>query len=397
MPTPNYFYRAYSLGRTHTGMLAYLCDLYNVDEQKPLRDVLEHLGFAEIGKLPEKIGVQFEFKQADLGLFDGDHCFLLIEMKVDDREGWKKANSKDVFDNKKGWYKDLGDIEEGKYYRQTKLYQHRAHQHNLWAKFAEKEGKKLRKKYAGSFKPGTAPEVLLVSLGVGEALAAVRHIGLETWYEAFAKTPQNNLLFEKYVSALKLELEIRGFACDLTTGWNGNEDHTQQRLNHHGAMYRLTSLLKHLKKPKNWSDDFGWHPTVLTAGSQGDVILQFNYPPEKQAWREKYPLYIELMGSGNLRFKLASTLIPTKPQKQASHNLLIELMGLAKSNFGRGGLTRPSRKSNPQTTKHLTLAEVPVGLIVGVRFAEGTKSVEEVVQKIQAGLELYAELMDRLI
>ena len=63
---PNYFSLAYSLGRTHTSMLAYVCECHNAGQTAPLRALLEALGLSKL-TLPAHINHKFEWRGADLG------------------------------------------------------------------------------------------------------------------------------------------------------------------------------------------------------------------------------------------------------------------------------------------------------------------------------------------
>lgn len=125
----NYFRLAYALGRTHTSMLAYGCQLHNENKSAPLRTFLRALHLPD-PELPPHVHTHFEWRGADLALFTAPEegpspCFLLIEMKVDDREGWKKLGKHDVIDTTTGPYVGLKAYAKTDRERQSALYQQR--------------------------------------------------------------------------------------------------------------------------------------------------------------------------------------------------------------------------------------------------------------------------------
>jgi hypothetical protein len=74
----------YGLGKLHTGMLCYLCDLYTEGVSKPLEAVLSSFGL----RPPKKISYAREWDSIDLAIFDElqQSPWILIETKVDDHE-----------------------------------------------------------------------------------------------------------------------------------------------------------------------------------------------------------------------------------------------------------------------------------------------------------------------
>lgn len=196
----NYFRLAYALGRTHTSMLAYLCELHKDGELEPLRTFLSAIGLSP-ATCSEPLTYRFEGRGADLALFGGEHCFLMVEMKVDDREGWKKVAGSDVVDTTHTPYTGLKAYAKTDHERQTELYRQRGWRYNR-----EQD-------------PVAAPPtVLLVTLGVGELGVVpeaegshIRHIGLDAWRAAFAKTLHtvpgmaSDAILQQYVAALELE------------------------------------------------------------------------------------------------------------------------------------------------------------------------------------------------
>jgi len=75
----------YSLGKLHTGMMCYLCDLWNDGKREPLDVFLKRLGVQT--KLPANIYPKKEYEHIDLVILNERQIPLIaIEMKVDDHE-----------------------------------------------------------------------------------------------------------------------------------------------------------------------------------------------------------------------------------------------------------------------------------------------------------------------
>lgn len=74
----------YRLEKLHSGMIAYLCDLYREGVTGPLESLFRALD-APLPNLPTP---KREWNSVDLAIFDGPAStpFLLIEMKVDQHE-----------------------------------------------------------------------------------------------------------------------------------------------------------------------------------------------------------------------------------------------------------------------------------------------------------------------
>lgn len=74
----------YSLGKAHTGMLAYLCGLHREGVREPLERFFGALGVP----MPMSPRAKREWNSVDLAIFDGESAApaLLIEMKVDDHD-----------------------------------------------------------------------------------------------------------------------------------------------------------------------------------------------------------------------------------------------------------------------------------------------------------------------
>jgi len=74
----------YSLGKVHTGLLAYLCDRHREGKVEPLTFLFGSLGVP----VPRSPVPKREWQSIDLAIFDGnaDEPCILVEMKVDDHD-----------------------------------------------------------------------------------------------------------------------------------------------------------------------------------------------------------------------------------------------------------------------------------------------------------------------
>ena len=89
--TPNFFKGNYSVGRFHTAMLAHVIELGNNGKGRELAKRV-FKGFLDF-KNGVKYYPKFEHKSVDLVIFKDENYenpILLIEVKVDDYESWKK-------------------------------------------------------------------------------------------------------------------------------------------------------------------------------------------------------------------------------------------------------------------------------------------------------------------
>lgn len=74
----------YSLGKVHSGLIAYMCDLYRDGTREPL---VSFFGALDV-QVPLNPVPRREWNSVDLAILDGDNGEprILVEMKVDDRE-----------------------------------------------------------------------------------------------------------------------------------------------------------------------------------------------------------------------------------------------------------------------------------------------------------------------
>jgi hypothetical protein len=75
----------YSLGKVHTGLIAYLCDLCREGTREPLESLFGALGV----RVPVIPVPRREWNSVDLAILEGDTGtpWILVEVKVDDHEG----------------------------------------------------------------------------------------------------------------------------------------------------------------------------------------------------------------------------------------------------------------------------------------------------------------------
>jgi hypothetical protein len=93
----------YRLGKVHTGLLTYLCDLHREGDVGPLTSLFQSLGVP----VPRSPVARREWKSIDLAIFDGDaeEPCVLVEMKVDDHE--HKAPRRIQGSQEEGWQTEI--------------------------------------------------------------------------------------------------------------------------------------------------------------------------------------------------------------------------------------------------------------------------------------------------
>ena len=85
----------YRLGKVHTGMLAFLCQLHCEGTQEPLESLFGHLSV----QVPNCPRAEREWNSIDLAISEGEaeEPAILVEIKVDDHEGTKQGKSQTEF------------------------------------------------------------------------------------------------------------------------------------------------------------------------------------------------------------------------------------------------------------------------------------------------------------
>ena len=86
----NPFQSVYAVGKVHSGMIAYLCDLHREGKTEPLDSLLAGLGTST----PAHPVARRELKGVDLAILDKDTepAVLIVEMKVDDGETYSSES-----------------------------------------------------------------------------------------------------------------------------------------------------------------------------------------------------------------------------------------------------------------------------------------------------------------
>jgi hypothetical protein len=248
----------YAAENFHSGMIAYLCDLWNEGERAPLGSLLDGLGVSlgtENDLRPHR-----EWKQIDLVIRDreNDSAIVAIEMKVDSHEGL------------------VGGVPQTIAYR----------------KLLEEDT------------PDTP--FLFVTLGVGEFYHAphgeelVEWICLRRFHEALKGISTDDLFIERWREAIGNELDLREKCFSA--------DPSRRVEEYRGKTWNLC-LLGHLKEKLTESlsgRDIGIDPYVYTPGSP-DTILYFG--------RCKLPAYLEINQDGRLNLKVYRGDLDTEQQK----------------------------------------------------------------------------------
>lgn len=240
----NFFHSvAYASENVHSGMIAYLCELWNEGKREPLRSFLDGLGVlleTENGLRPDRGA-----STLDLVVHDNknDSPILAVEMKVDSHEGRVKGVP------------------------QTIAY------------------------------PKLLPEstpFLFVTLGAGEFYHAphgqrARWIRLGRFHEALKGISTDDLFIERWREAIGKELGLREncFSSDPT----GIEDYRGKTWN----LYLLGHLKDRLTESFS-SRKLGIDPFVYPHGRGADTILYFG--------RSRLPAYMEINQNGRLNLKV---------------------------------------------------------------------------------------------
>jgi hypothetical protein len=250
------FFRSvgYAAENVHSGMIAYLCDLWSEGERQPLRSFLDGLGVSL--ETENDLRPVREWKQIDLVVRDkeDDSPVLAIEMKVDSHEGMVGGEP------------------------QTIAYP-----------------KRLPK--------GT--RFLFVTLGVGELYHApqgklVEWIRLRDFHEALKSISTDDCFIEAWKEVIGDEVDHRD-RC-----FSAEPSRIEE---YRGRTWNLY-LLGHLKEMLTESlsgRDIGIDPFVYTEGRGPDTILYFG--------RSKLPAYLEINQDGRLNLKVYRGDLDTKQLK----------------------------------------------------------------------------------
>jgi hypothetical protein len=288
-PDTNFIYSfGYEYERTHTGMIRYLCNLWNNDCKFPLNSFLQYLIGDDLLKKVSKIEAKPEYcissvprRSADLIIFNNSNGasdpIIAIEMKTTDKIGKSQIDS-----------------------------------------------------YLNSNKFNEKTVILCVTVGgisdYGNRYLAkelesnkrLRHIDTTKFYgginAALEKTPKNTLdkfgyeLIKQWGNSIKEDLDTRKFPADGNTE---NFDafskkltsttHTFCKPSRYWDLYFLDSLLESIKLDTRFIDlqknqPITKYPSVYPKG-QVDTILNFWWPPDS------YHTYIEINDNCKMNLK----------------------------------------------------------------------------------------------
>ncbi|MBB4079178.1 hypothetical protein GGR28_001798 [Lewinella aquimaris] len=291
---PNFFRLNYNHGRTHSGMIAYLAELWQADNEAPLQSLIKGLGLAEIPS-GTYLTPKLEYENIDLALLDEqDKPLFLLEMKVDDAEGWKKLGKQDLekwkcmeSDVRAKYFSGYGD--EISHMRQTELYT-------------------LRHKMAH----GENPRCAFITLGTGEyekdfdSCGKVwKHCGLERFVEATQsiELPADEL-FKQWRWSLEKELSLRkncfpGEQAEADT----EEDEVEADSGDRRGLLPLMRLgrIRRGLLDRHEVNKLGYRASVYKYGANADTIMNFIQPTDQTPGGGRY---CEINSNGLLNFKL---------------------------------------------------------------------------------------------
>lgn len=223
----NFFYSVgYPAENVHSGMIAYLCDLWNEGRREPLESFLGHLGVPL--ETQNSLRVNREWKRIDLVVFDAesDSPVVAIEMKVDSHEGLVKGVPQTIA-------------------------------------------------YSDRLTEWESTPFLFVTLGVGEFYHApqgeperVKWIRLRDFHKAVEAISRDDLFIERWREIIRneVDLQARCFSGD------------RSRIGEYRGKTWSLYLLAHLKEnllDSLWVRNIGIEPFVYSYGPGPDTILYF--------------------------------------------------------------------------------------------------------------------------
>ncbi|WP_020570441.1 hypothetical protein [Neolewinella persica] len=341
---PNFFRLNYNHGRTHSGMIAYLVELWNAGKEtrEPLRQFLAGLGVKDFPP-HERYIAQLEYNNIDLAIWKypydkGDKPLLLLEMKVDDHEGRKSSR-------KKEW--------KGKI-RQTEAYLLRNRHENCSYLFVTLG---LGEHYEDFVCPEESNKPVWQWLKLEHFAAAAA---------SAAKSLSDDQLLTQWAGAMAATLE------DYRNPWG--EPNTDER---RAALYRLANLRKLLRARWQQRDELSEVTPSLYARGPRDTILHFRMTGNG-------PLFCEINSNGRLNFKIAF------PESMKDANTKIRayraLADALKDQVPELKVKSICDTAKPGATK--TLASLVLGLRKGSLQLSDEASLDSVIDQITIGVKL---------
>ncbi len=235
----------YSIGKVHTGMISYLCELYREGNKEPFESFLTVLGV----DVPNNPVPRREWNSVDLAILEqkqDGHLkpLILIELKVDDYES--QSNS-------------------GSY--QTVRYS------NMWPSCCDK---------------------LFITLGKGEYYHAPRSnkfkwVRIREFLKALEAIKNKDKVINDWIEEIKHEILLQENA------FIGDKSHAADYRGGSWNIY-LFGHLKEMLSPQFLKSKLDVVMTCYTYGSKPDTIFNFGW--------SQTPLYMEINYSGRLNLKM---------------------------------------------------------------------------------------------
>lgn len=278
----------YSLGKTHTGMIVYLCDLYNDGEKEPLRTFLKHF---KIKINADRVIAKKEYLNIDLVIFEyrknnsnsdqKEVIIAAIEMKVDDHEHLVKIKKKD----KKKHMEAGNKISEEVYTYQTNIYYERIKRRN----------------------DDNEVPLLFITLGMGECFAKPRNENV-VWvkkldmFNALDKIKLEDELIKNWKESIKRECDYRekvfNKAFETKEFILKNEDEKQKE--YRSGIWNIY-FLENIKNSIDFkfinNDNIEIQPEIYRYGMRPDTIFYIGQNVEDKT-------YFEINNNGMLNLKI---------------------------------------------------------------------------------------------
>ena len=253
--TPNFFKGNYSVGRFHTAMLAYVIELGNNGKGRELAKKV-FKGFLDF-KDGVKYYPKFEYKNVDLVIFKDENYetpILLIEIKVDDYESWKKDGD--------GYINQLQTYDKAFSVSVTEF-------------------------------NDSIPKKIFVRLGIGQYSGKPSSpdwkttLNLETLIERLGKY-QEDVFLDQWYQVLKKEVDFKKEVFDNSF----NPIDKSESMKNRAFIYRYGKLIEKLQE--KGKDNYK-NCSAFMYGQRPDFILNFGYDSA---------IYMEITNSLKLRIKI---------------------------------------------------------------------------------------------
>ena len=373
--SPNFFRLNYNHGRTHSGMIAYLVELWNTNKKTPLESFLAGLG---VRLLPpaKHLNPILEYNNIDLAIKDETgKVVLLLEMKVDDYQAWKKLSGKDLAT----W----GNIIQAK---QKALFTHQPSTNNPY--LIQTEMYTFREEIY-SMESADRPACLFVTLGTGEFKEEFnspdgiwKGCGLRKFVSAVESVHlPGDQLFQQWKTALQKELELRDHCWEIRDSEEPEIDSGDRT----GLlpMLRLGDLRRKLIDTHS-IQQMGYTPSIYKVGVGPDTILNFLTPDDESINGFRF---CEINNNGMLNFKMMF-FAKAKPSDKKTQVAVFdkELGEVFKSDYksavsGKYGKTK-------------TVGRVDVGLTAHSLLPRERILPENVAEQISLQLEVIKPLLN---